>query len=69
MISTPARAWETGHPAFAPSANSANCSAVRPGTTACTVRWLPVMPVRSRLGAVNAHNAGLLGYLEAVEAR
>ena len=30
---------------------------------------LPVMPVRSRLGAVNANNAGLLGYLEAVEAR
>jgi type IV pilus assembly protein PilM len=28
---------------------------------------LPVCPVRSRLGAVNANNAGLLGYLESLE--
>lgn len=30
---------------------------------------LPVSPVRSRLGAVNANNAGLLGYLESLEGR
>lgn len=30
---------------------------------------LPVHPVRSRLGAVNANNAGLLGYLESLEDR
>jgi type IV pilus assembly protein PilM len=30
---------------------------------------LPVAMVRSRLGAVNGHNAGLLGYLESLEER
>ncbi len=30
---------------------------------------LPVYPVRSRLGAVNSQNAGLLGYLESLEER
>lgn len=41
----PDSACDTGQPAFAPSAISANFSASRPGTVALTLRWLPVMPV------------------------
>src|SRR5690606_5511125 len=44
VISMPDSACDTGHPVFAPSAISWNCSWVRPGTDALTLRWLPVMP-------------------------
>lgn len=45
-----------------------------PATGARLDEWsrtlgLPVHPVRSRLAAVNANNAGLLGYLESLEGR
>src|SRR5690606_37021202 len=45
VISTPASACETGQPAFASSAMRVKSSADRPGTTAETLRWLPVMPL------------------------
>src|SRR5258708_6939000 len=44
VMVVPVRAWETGQFFFASSANSANWSAVRPGTLPFTESLIPVMP-------------------------
>src|SRR6478735_877912 len=45
VISMPASACETGHPLFAACARRSKSSGSSPGTTAFTLRRLPVMPV------------------------
>src|SRR6478736_8910985 len=45
VISMPVSACETGQPVLAPSAIVWNSSALSPGTTASTFRWLPVIPL------------------------